>query len=102
MSQTTDLDPKTKPREKTQRPRLWKVMLLNDDFTPREFVAAVLEKVFRLSPDQAWSVMITAHRRGVCVVAVFTREIAETKAETANQMGQAAGYPLRFVTEPEE
>ncbi|SDW28043.1 ATP-dependent Clp protease adaptor protein ClpS [Albimonas donghaensis] len=87
---------------KAERPRMWKVVLLNDDFTPREFVSAVLRAVFRLTEDQAHRVMITAHRRGVCVVAVFTRDVAETKADAATEAGKAAGYPLRFVTEPEE
>ncbi|MAS45591.1 MAG: ATP-dependent Clp protease adaptor ClpS [Rhodobacteraceae bacterium] len=87
---------------KSERPRMWKVVLLNDDFTPREFVSAVLRAVFRLTEDQAHRVMITAHRRGVCVVAVFTRDVAETKADAATEAGKAAGYPLRFVTEPEE
>lgn len=85
-----------------QRPRLWKVVLLNDDFTPREFVVAVLRAVFRLTDDQAWRVMITAHRRGVCVVAVYVREVAETKAEDANRAAQAGGHPLRFSIEPED
>lgn len=87
---------------KAERPRMWKVVLLNDDFTPREFVSAVLRAVFRLTEDQAHRVMLTAHRRGVCVVAVFTRDVAETKADAATEAGKAAGYPLRFVTEPEE
>ena len=87
---------------KTERPKLYKVILINDDFTPREFVVTVLKGEFQLSEDQAQRVMITAHRRGVCVVAVFTRDVAETKATRATDAGKAKGYPLMFTTEPEE
>ena len=61
--------PRTKVRPKTERPRLHKVILVNDDFTPREFVVTVLKAEFRMNEDQAYRVMLTAHRRGVCVVA---------------------------------
>jgi len=94
--------PRTKTRLKTERPRLHKVILVNDDFTPREFVVTILKAEFRLNEDQAYRVMITAHRRGVCVVAVFTRDVAETKATRATDAGRRKGYPLLFTTEPEE
>ena len=98
----TDAKPRTKTRPKTERPRLHKVILVNDDFTPREFVVTVLKGEFRLSEDQAYRVMMTAHRRGVCVVAVFTRDVAESKATRATDAGRAKGYPLLFTTEPED
>jgi len=94
--------PRTKVRPKTERPKLHKVILVNDDFTPRDFVVMVLKAEFRLNADQAYRVMITAHRRGVCVVAVFPRDVAETKATRATEAGRAKGYPLMFTTEPEE
>jgi ATP-dependent Clp protease adaptor protein ClpS len=94
--------PRTKTQPKIERPKLYKVILLNDDFTPREFVVTVLKGEFKLSEDQARRVMITAHQRGVCVVAVFTRDVAETKATRATDAGKAKGYPLMFTTEPEE
>jgi ATP-dependent Clp protease adaptor protein ClpS len=94
--------PKTKTRLKTERPKLHKVILLNDDYTPRHFVVIVLTAVFRMTEDQANRVMMTAHQRGTCVVAVFTKEIAETKASEANELGRKAGHPLAFTTEPEE
>jgi ATP-dependent Clp protease adaptor protein ClpS len=94
--------PKTKVKTKTERPRLHKVILVNDDFTPREFVVTVLKAEFRMTEDQAHKVMITAHQRGVCVVAVFTKDVAETKATRATDAGRAKGYPLLFTTEPEE
>lgn len=62
----------------------------------------VLKAEFRVSADQAQRIMITAHRLGVCVVAVFTRDVAETKATRATDAGKAKGYPLTFTTEPEE
>jgi ATP-dependent Clp protease adaptor protein ClpS len=96
----------TKPRSKTalkvERPRLHKVILINDDYTPREFVVTVLKAEFRMSEDQAYKVMITAHRKGSCVVAVYAQDIAETKAARATEAGRLKGYPLLFTTEPEE
>lgn len=94
--------PRTTTKPKVERPRLHKVILVNDDFTPREFVVTVLKAEFRMSEDQAHKVMITAHRKGVCVVAVFTKDVAETKATRATDAGRAKGYPLLFTTEPEE
>ena len=92
----------TRDEIKVERPRLHKVILVNDDYTPREFVVTVLKAEFRMTDDQAYKVMITAHRLGVCVVAVFTKDIAETKATRATDAGRAKGYPLLFTTEPEE
>jgi ATP-dependent Clp protease adaptor protein ClpS len=94
--------PRIKAEPKAARPKAYKVVLFNDDFTPREFVVAVLRSVFRMNTDQARAVMLTAHMRGCCVVAVYTREIAETKAHQAIDMGQREGYPLMFTTEPED
>ena len=89
-------------RPKAERPKAWKVILLNDDYTPREFVVMVLRSVFRMTTDQANGVMLTAHMRGRCVVAVYTRDIAETKATQASDLAARQGYPLMFVTEPED
>ncbi len=106
MSQTvtpgTKTKSKTKTAPKTQRPPLWKVILLNDDFTPREFVVLVLKAVFRMNESHANAVMMTAHQKGACVIAVYTRDVAETKAKEATEMGKAKGYPLFFTTEKEE
>src|SRR5882672_1992324 len=93
---------KTKTATKTQRPPLYKVILINDDYTPREFVVQVLKAVFRMNEDQAYRVMMTAHQRGACVIAVYTRDVAETKAKEATELGKSKGYPLFFTTEPEE
>src|ERR1700680_1592814 len=84
--------PRTKVRLKTERPKLHKVILINDDFTPREFVVTVLKAEFRMNEDQAYNVMITAHRRGACVVAVFTKDVAETKATRGTEAGRRKSY----------
>jgi ATP-dependent Clp protease adaptor protein ClpS len=97
-----DAKPRTTVLLKTEQPRLHKVILINDDYTPREFVTAVLMAVFHMSEDQAYRVMMTAHQRGACVVAAFTREIAESKATEGTDAGRQAGHPLEFTTEPEE
>src|ERR1700733_5337395 len=91
--------PKIQDEIKVERPRLYKVILVNDDFTPREFVVMILKAEFRMTEDQAYRVMMTAHRRGVCVVAVYARDIAETKAARATEAGRRKGYPLMFTTE---
>ena len=98
----TLVKPRLKTKPKTARPPLWKVILLNDDFTPREFVVAVLKTVFRMNESQAYRVMMTAHQKGACVIAVYTRDVAETKAKEATELGRAKGYPLYFTTEKEE
>ena len=102
MSQQTVLTPRTKTKPKVERPKLWKVILLNDDFTPREFVVLVLKAVFRMNESTAYRVMLTAHQRGACVIAVFTKDVADTKAKEATELGKSKGYPLYFTTEPEE
>ncbi len=93
---------RAKPEIKVARPPLWKVILLNDDYTPREFVVQVLKAVFRLNESQANRVMMTAHQKGACVIAVYTRDVAETKAKEATDLGKMNGFPLYFTTEKEE
>ena len=70
--------------------------------TPEEFELLDAMEKFRTTEDEAYGIMLTAHQRGACVVAVFTREIAETKASEATDLGRRAGHPLTFTTEPEE
>ena len=101
MPETTTA-PRVQLEIKVERPRLHKVMLVNDDFTPREFVVLVLKAEFRMDEGQASRVMMTAHQRGVCMVAVFTKDVAEAKATNATDMARKKGYPLLFTTEPEE
>ena len=102
MSQQPDVKPRTRTKTKVERPKLSKVILLNDDYTPREFVVMVLKAVFRMNEESAYNVMITAHRRGACVIAVYAKDVADTKAKEATELGKQHGYPLYFTTEPEE
>ncbi len=97
----TDLKPKLHQKTKAQKPKLYKVILLNDDYTPREFVVLILKSEFRLDMAQAETVMITAHQKGACVVSVYPRDVAETKATRAIDMAGKMGYPLQFSVEPE-
>ncbi len=92
----------TKDEIKVERPRLHKVILVNDDYTPREFVVVILKTEFRLSEGRAHRVMMTAHQRGSCVVAVYTKDMAESKATSATDRARKEGYPLLFTTEPEQ
>jgi ATP-dependent Clp protease adaptor protein ClpS len=98
----TIFEPKAVTKPKLERPRLYKVILVNDDFTPREFVVMVLKAVFRMGKETGYRVMLTAHRMGTAVVVVCARDIAETKAKEAVDLAKEAGYPLMFMTEPEE
>lgn len=102
MAEDTTLTPKMKTKPKLERPKLYKVILLNDDYTPREFVIMVLKAVFRMSEETGYRMMLTAHKMGVCVILVCARDIAETKATEATDLAKEAGYPLMFTTEPEE
>jgi ATP-dependent Clp protease adaptor protein ClpS len=96
------ITPKTRVRPKIDKPRLYKVILYNDDYTPREFVIAVLKLIFRTGESAGYHIMITAHQKGSCVVAVYTREVAETKVKKAMDAAKEAGFPLLFAAEPEE
>lgn len=89
----------TKP--KTKRPPLYKVMILNDDFTPMEFVVMVLERFFGLSHAQAFELMLTVHKKGVAVVGVFSHEIAETKVAQVMDFAQRHQHPLQCTMEKE-
>lgn len=101
-NETVVAPPRPEELVKPQRPPLHKVILLNDDFTPRHFVVRVLKAVFNMGEGSANRVMLTAHQLGASVVAVFTKEVAEEKATRAVDMAQKEGHPLMFTTEPEE
>lgn len=90
----------TKP--KTKRPPLYKVLLLNDDFTPMEFVVHVLERFFGLNHAQAFEIMLTVHKKGVAVVGVFSHEIAETKVAQVMDFARRHQHPLQCTMEKEE
>lgn len=86
-----------KPR--LQRPPLYKVLLLNDDYTPMEFVVQVLETFFRMDREKATQVMLHVHTRGVGVCGLFTREIAETKVSQVNDFSRSHQHPLLCTME---
>ena len=81
-------------KAKVKPPPLFKVMLLNDDYTPMEFVVEVLEIFFRMNREQATHVMLTVHTQGKGVCGIFTRDIAETKAAQVNQYARENEHPL--------
>ncbi len=105
LSGDDDLDGETgvatKTRPKTAKPPLYKVMLLNDDYTPMEFVVHVLERFFGISHEAAQSIMLTVHMKGVAVVGVFSFEIAETKVTQVMDYARRNQHPLQCTMEKE-
>jgi ATP-dependent Clp protease adaptor protein ClpS len=91
----------TRTRTRTQRPPLYKVLLLNDDYTPMEFVVHVLERFFGISHQQAVEIMLTVHRKGLAVVGVFSFEIAETKVTQVMDYARRNQHPLQCTMERE-
>lgn len=91
----------TKTKPKTAKPPLYKVLLLNDDYTPMEFVVDVLEKVFGIANQNAMDIMLTVHKKGLAVVAVFSFEIAETKVTQVMDMARRNQHPLQCTMEKE-
>ena len=86
-------------RPKLKRPPMYKVMLLNDDYTPMEFVVQVLESFFRMDRERATRVMLHVHTRGVGVCGTFTREVAETKVALVNDYSRSNQHPLLCTME---
>jgi ATP-dependent Clp protease adaptor protein ClpS len=88
-------------RPKTKRPPLYKVLILNDDYTPMEFVVHVLERFFGMTHAEAFTLMLTVHKKGLAVVGVFTHEIAETKVAMVMDFAQRHQHPLQCTMEKE-
>ena len=88
-------------RPKTKRPPLYKVMLLNDDYTPMEFVVHVLERFFGMNHAQAFELMLTVHKKGLAVVGVFSFEVAETKVAQVMDFARRHQHPLQCTMEKE-
>jgi len=84
----------TRPKPKTKRPNMYRVLLLNDDYTPMEFVVHVLEVFFAMDREKATQIMLRVHTEGSAVVGIFPRDIAETKSEQVNQYAQENQHPL--------
>ena len=91
----------TKAKPKTQKPSLYKVIMLNDDYTPMEFVVLVLQEFFRKTQEEATEIMLHVHQRGVGVCGVYTYEIAETKATQVMDLARKNQHPLQVQLEKE-
>lgn len=96
-----DEDVAVAERPRTRKPRLYRVMLHNDDFTSMEFVVEVLVRHFDKTPTEATRVMLQVHHLGVGVAGVYTRDEAETRIELVTAEAEAAGFPLLVTMEPE-
>ncbi|MBO6838685.1 MAG: ATP-dependent Clp protease adapter ClpS [Alphaproteobacteria bacterium] len=91
----------TKTRPKTKKPSMYKVLMLNDDYTPMEFVVFILERLFNKSREEATQIMLHVHNRGVGVCGVYTYEVAETKATQVMDLARKEGHPLQCTLEKE-
>ncbi|OSQ46256.1 ATP-dependent Clp protease adapter ClpS [Thalassospira alkalitolerans] len=91
----------TKTRPKTKKPSMYKVLLLNDDYTPMEFVVQVLERFFEKGREEATAIMLQVHRKGVGICGVFTYEIAETKVNQVMDLARQNQHPLQCTLEKE-
>lgn len=91
----------SKSRAKTKKPSMYKVFLLNDDFTTMEFVVMVLEEIFQLRSGEAVRIMLHVHKNGKGLAGVFTRDIAETKIKETHALARSNGFPLTCTMEKE-
>ena len=98
----SDVAVETRTKKKLQKPKLYRVLLHNDDYTPMEFVVAILQAVFFKSESDAHAVMLHAHTRGYAVAGVYSFEIAEEKVAKVTALAEEAGFPLLSTLEPEE
>lgn len=87
--------------ERVEHPRLWKVLLHNDDFTTQEFVVWVLESIFHLPHAEAFAIMMHVHQQGIGVAGLFTRDVAETKVKATQQLAEQHEFPLLVTLEPD-
>lgn len=89
------------PVTKAKRPPMYKVVLLNDDFTPMDFVVTVIEHIYRKSHEDAVELMLAVHEKGSAIVGVYTREVAETKVDQTVEYARINEHPLQCAMEPE-
>ena len=94
-------DTLTKESSKTKEPPLFKVILLNDDYTTMEFVISMLQNVFRKSQEEAQQIMMSVHQNGRGIAGIYVREIAETKIAIVQQLSRREEFPLKCIMEPE-
>lgn len=95
-------DPEIDKKSKLERPRMWKVIFLNDDYTPMNFVVAVLVMYFHKTEAEAADIMLEIHNKGKGIAGVFTYEVAEHKLNEVMSAARENELPLRVITEPEE
>ncbi|NBT57833.1 ATP-dependent Clp protease adapter ClpS [bacterium] len=88
-----------RPQEKTKTPSFYKVVILNDDFTPQDYVVHILQKFFKKNLEQATELMLQVHKKGSGVAGVFTLEVAETKTAQVNEYSKGHKYPLKCIVE---
>ena len=91
----------SRSEQKLERPRLWRVLLHNDDYTTQEFVVWVLESIFFKPRDEAFAIMMSVHRSGMGVAGVYTHDVAETKLKATRQLAEDHEFPLLVTMEPE-
>ncbi len=89
------------PETKAKRPPMYKVVLLNDDYTPMDFVVTVIEHIYRKSHEDAVELMLAVHEKGSAIVGVYTREVAETKVDQTVEYARINEHPLQCAMEPE-
>lgn len=89
-----------RPDQQVEPPRMWQVLLHNDDYTTQEFVVWVLETVFHKPRAEAFAIMMNVHRTGIGVAGVFTRDVADTKAKAAQDAAEEQEFPLLVTVEP--
>lgn len=91
-----------RPEQKTKRPKLYRVVMHNDDYTTQEFVVHVLIHYFRKDPTEATALMLAVHTKGKAVVGIYTKDIAETKCQQVIDEAREQGHPLMLTVEPDE
>jgi ATP-dependent Clp protease adaptor protein ClpS len=96
-----DVLTESKTEQKLERPRLWRVLLHNDDYTTQDFVVWVLETIFHKPRGEAFTIMMSVHRSGMGVAGVYTHDVAETKLKATRQLAEEHEFPLLVTMEPE-
>jgi ATP-dependent Clp protease adaptor protein ClpS len=105
--QAPDLDTResvvteSRPKQKLEQPRMWRVLLHNDDYTTQDFVVWVLETVFRKPRGEAFSIMMSVHQSGIGIAGTYTHDVAETKLRATKDLAEQHEFPLLATMEPE-
>jgi ATP-dependent Clp protease adaptor protein ClpS len=97
----TDSEVLERTKPETKKPELYKVVLLNDDYTTMDFVVEVLETIFHKQPAEAFRIMMMVHTQGKGLCGVYPHEVAETKVDAVSEAARGHGFPLRAAMEPE-